>query len=138
MIELPIDAMIPQIITTLRGHSAMVLVAPPGAGKTTRVPPAIAARGAAFGGASQPDHVAARRVAARAAEARTHRAREWLEPLGGRWAITCGFEKRYGNETKIRILTEAILTRMLLADAALEGIGCVVLDEFPMSAQPAQ
>jgi ATP-dependent helicase HrpB len=126
MIPLPIDPILPQIAAAVRAHPAIVLVAPPGAGKTTRVPPAILP-------ALPHDNphvimLQPRRVAARAAAGRIAEEHGWA--LGAEVGYHIRFEKRYGTGTRIRILTEAILTRMLLADPALEGIGCVILDEF--------
>jgi ATP-dependent helicase HrpB len=128
MIPLPIDSSLPEIVAAARAHRALVLVAEPGAGKTTRVPPAILQAGLL-----SPDHptlvmLQPRRVAARASAARIADEQGW--PLGGRVGYQVRFEKRIGPDTRLRVLTEGILTRQLLDDPFLEGIGCVILDEF--------
>jgi ATP-dependent helicase HrpB len=128
MIDLPIDSFLPAIAAAVRDHPALVLVAPPGAGKTTRVPPALL-RASAL----PPDHptllmLQPRRVAARASAERI--AHEQGFTLGHEVGYHIRFEKRYGPATRIRVLTEAILTRMLLDDPYLETVGAVILDEF--------
>ena len=128
MIALPIDASLPEITAALRGHPSLVLVAAPGAGKTTRVPPALIKAGILAKDHPHLIMLQPRRVAARAAAARIADEQSWQ--LGQEVGYHIRFEKRYGPQTRIRILTEAILTRMLLADPALEGVGCVILDEF--------
>jgi len=106
----------------------MVLVAPPGAGKTTRVPPAILE--AALLDREHPNLVMLqpRRVAARASAARIADEQGWT--LGGRVGFQVRFERRIGPETRLKVFTEGILTRQLLDDPFLEGVGCVILDEF--------
>ena len=125
---LPIDAFLPQIVTTMRTHPAAVLIAPPGAGKTTRVPPALIEAGILSKDAPNLIMLQPRRVAARASAQRIAEENGWQ--LGNEVGYHIRFEKRYGPHTRIRILTEAILTRMLLDDPYLETIGCVILDEF--------
>jgi len=124
--ELPIDEQLERICGELRARGALVLVAEPGAGKTTRVPPAIAERCLA------PDqHVLVlepRRVAARAAARRI--AAERGESVGGFAGYQVRFERRIGARTRVRVLTEGILARLLQADPALSGTGAVVIDEF--------
>jgi ATP-dependent helicase HrpB len=127
MIELPIDASLPRIIEELSQRS-LVLVAPPGSGKTTRVPAAILRAGLLAA-----DHPAAivlqpRRVAARAAAARIAEEQGWS--LGGQVGYQVRFERRLTPQTRLRFLTEGILTQQLLADPFLETIGAVILDEF--------
>jgi ATP-dependent helicase HrpB len=127
MTELPIDASLPRIIEALSGRAAVV-VAPPGSGKTTRVPPAILDAGLV-----SPSHPAAivlqpRRVAARAAAARIAWERGWA--LGEEVGYHVRFDRRISRKTRLRFLTEGILTRQLLADPFLEGVGAVILDEF--------
>lgn len=128
MNPLPIDALIPEIIASLRGQRSLVLVAPPGAGKTTRVPPAILRAGLLT--QAQPALVLLqpRRVAARASAARI--AAEQGGDLGREVGYQVRFERRIGPETRLRVVTEGILTRQILADPFLEGVGAVVLDEF--------
>jgi len=125
---LPIDPLLPAVVAAIRGHRALVLVAEPGAGKTTRVPPAILRAGLLT-----TDHPALvllqpRRVAARAAAARIAEENGWA--VGREVGYQVRFERRIGPETRLRVVTEGILTRQLLADPFLEGVGAVVLDEF--------
>ncbi len=128
MTPLPIDAHLDAITTALRAHRALVLVAEPGAGKTTRVPPAIVRAGLLS--KEQPNLVMLqpRRIAARAAAARIAEENGWT--LGEQVGYQVRFEKRITARTRLRVVTEAILTRQLLDDPSLDGIGCVVLDEF--------
>ncbi len=128
MLPLPIDALLPEISEKLRTGISLVLVAPPGAGKTTRVPPAIIRENLLSKEHPHLIMLQPRRVAARASAERIAAEQNWT--LGREVGYHIRFEKRYTAQTRIRVLTEAILTRMLLADAALEGIGCVILDEF--------
>jgi len=128
MNPLPIDASLADLVASAREHRSLVLVAPPGAGKTTRVPVALVQ-----GGVLSPDHPALvllqpRRVAARAAADRIAEENGWT--LGNEVGYQIRFERKYGPTTKIRVLTEGILTRRLIADPFLEGIGAVILDEF--------
>ena len=128
MVPLPIDAFLPEITARLRESRALVLVAEPGAGKTTRVPPAVLRAGLL--GADHPNVVMLqpRRVAARASAQRIAEENGW--ELGGEVGYHVRFDKRIGPRTRLRVLTEGILTRQLLDDPFLEGVGAVVLDEF--------
>lgn len=128
MTALPIDQHIGQIVQTLRARRSLVLIAEPGAGKTTRVPPAIVRAGVL--GSQHPNVVMLqpRRVAARAAAARI--AQEDGSQVGEFAGYQIRFERRIGPDTRVRVLTEGILTRQLLDDPSLSGVGCVVLDEF--------
>src|SRR5688572_17243763 len=128
MIPLPIDEVLPEVAAALKASRSLVLVAPPGAGKTTRVPPAVLKAGVI-----NPDHpnlvmLQPRRVAARASAQRIAEEQGW--DLGREVGYHIRFEKRIGNHTRLRVLTEGILSRQLLADPFLEGVGCVILDEF--------
>jgi len=126
MDPLPIDGLLPEIAASLRDEPALVLEAPPGAGKTTRVPRAILEAGLA--GEGEVVVLEPRRLAARLA------ARRVAEELGERPGHTVGWQVRFedvtGPATRIRYVTEALLTRRLLAAPALPGVGAVVLDEF--------
>jgi HrpA-like RNA helicase len=125
-IPLPIDPVLPDLLDRMRREQAVVLVAPPGAGKTTRVPPALLGAGTLVRGQVvllQPRRMAARAVARRMAEERG-------EPLGRTVGYRVRFEDCTSAETRILVVTEGILTRRLLADPLLEGVGCVILDEF--------
>ncbi|MCE5228784.1 ATP-dependent helicase HrpB [bacterium] len=126
LLPLPIDPIVPDIVVALQTRRAAVVVAPPGAGKTTRIPPALL--GAVHAPHDQVLVLQPRRVAARAAAARIADERGWRvgEEVG--WQVR--FENRCGPRTRLRVLTEGILTRRLQDDQLLEGVGCVVLDEF--------
>ncbi len=126
MIPLSIDPLLPSLLAAARAHPALILLAPPGAGKTTRVPPALLP----ILPREHPNLIMLqpRRVAARAAAQRIADEQGWQ--LGRQVGYHIRFEKRYASATRIRILTEAILTRMLLADPTLDTIGAVILDEF--------
>ncbi len=120
---LPVDEVIPEIVAAVRAARAAVVVAPPGAGKTTRVPPALLD---AVGGrivVLEP-----RRVAARAA------ARRMADEAGGRLGDRVGYRIRLDRvesaRTRILVVTEGVLVRMLHDDPLAEGIGAVVVDEF--------
>src|ERR1700674_5824414 len=128
MTPLPIDPQIPEILARLRQHRRLVLVAPPGAGKTTRVPVAVVKAGLLA-----QDHPALvllqpRRVSARAAASRIAEENEWT--IGAEVGYHIRFERRIGPTTRLRVVTEGILNRQLIADPFLAGVGAVVLDEF--------
>lgn len=123
---LPIDSVMPELKEALRARSGAVLVAPPGAGKTTRVPlalldePWLAERRILM--------LEPRRLAARAA------ARFMADSLGEATGETVGYrvrlDSKVGPRTRIEVVTEGVLTRLLQADPALEGVGLVIFDEF--------
>ncbi len=121
--KLPIDDLLPAIAESLHKHPNLVIEAPPGAGKTTRVPPALLSlvRGQVL--VLEP-----RRLAARLAARRT------AQELGERVGDTVGYQVRFeevaGARTRLRFLTEGILTRRLISDPRLAGVDVVVLDEF--------
>lgn len=123
---LPIDPFLPALAARLRERGTAVLVAPPGAGKTTRVPRALLDGGFLSGGVLwvlQP-----RRVAARAAARRI--AAELGEPVGERSGYQVRDEGARSPRTRVLVVTEGILTRRLLEDPSLPGIAAVMLDEF--------
>jgi ATP-dependent helicase HrpB len=128
MTPLPIDAHLPEIVRRLQESKSLIIVAEPGAGKTTRVPPAILQ--AEILSAEHPNIVMLqpRRVAARAAANRIAEENKW--EIGGQVGYQIRFEKRIGKNTRLRVLTEGILTRQMLNDPFLEGVGAVILDEF--------
>jgi ATP-dependent helicase HrpB len=128
MTPLPIDEFLPEIVRAAGTARSVVLVAPPGAGKTTRVPPAILA--ANLLAADHPTLVMLqpRRVAARAAAARIAEENNWQ--LGRQVGYHVRFERRLSASTRLRVLTEGILTRQLMDDPFLDGVGAVILDEF--------
>ncbi len=123
---LPIDPFLPRLLDALRTSGALVLQAEPGAGKTTRVPIALLDAGLSGQGevlVLQPRRLAARLAARRVAEERGER-------LGQTVGYQVRFEEVAGPSTRLRFVTEGILTRRLLADPILAGVGAVVLDEF--------
>ena len=123
---LPIDDVLAPLRAALAVHSSVVLQAPPGAGKTTRVP--LAVREEAWLGDRRIVMLEPRRLAARAA------ARYMASALGQPVGATVGFrtrgETRVGPRTRIEVVTEGVLTRMLHHDASLEHVGMLVFDEF--------
>jgi ATP-dependent helicase HrpB len=122
---LPVDAVVPELLAALTGPGVAVLRAPPGSGKTTRVPLVVAA---APGVAGRVVVLEPRRVAARAAARRM--AATLGEPVGGRVGYRIRQERVVGPATRIEVVTEGILTRMLQADPSLPGVDAVVFDEF--------
>ena len=126
MQSLPIDPLLPEIIARLRQSPNIVLEAPPGAGKTTRVPPALL--DAKITGDSEMLELEPRRLAARMARApRRRRARRRLGETVG---YQVRFEEVASAKTRLRFLTEGVLTRRLLTDPTLKNVGVVALDEF--------
>jgi ATP-dependent helicase HrpB len=120
---LPVESVLPQLLRALSEHGVAVLEAPPGTGKTTRVPVAVAD---VFPG--QTWVLEPRRIAARAAATRVSAERG--EPVGAHVGYAMRFERCAGPGTRVLYVTEAMLTRRLVEDPALDGIGAVILDEF--------
>src|SRR6059058_1854915 len=118
---LPIDAHVAEIAAHVRAHRSAVIVAPPGAGKTTRIPPALAEIGRTI--LLQPRRVAARALARRIAQERGWRIGEEIG-----WQIR--FERRFSERTRLLVATEGILTARLQSDPLLSDFRVVVLDEF--------
>jgi ATP-dependent helicase HrpB len=120
--SLPIETLLPDIVASLRREPNLVIEASPGAGKTTRVPPALLALG------GDVLVLEPRRLAARMA------ARRVAQELGERVGETVGFQVRFeevaGPKTRLRFLTEGVLTRRMMSDPDLKGVGTVILDEF--------
>ena len=127
MDQLPIDSSLPQIIERLAEPIAGAGRAP-GSGKTTRVPPAILRSGLLSAEYPSVIVLQPRRVAARASAARIADEQGWT--LGEEVGYQVRFERRLSRQTRLRFLTEGILTRQLLADPFLETVGAVILDEF--------
>src|SRR5579859_6401051 len=126
MQPLPIDPLLPEIVASLRAHPTLVLEAPPGAGKTTRVPRALLDAGMAEHGeivVLEPRRLATRMAARRVAD-----------ELGETPGATVGYQVRFedvsGPRTRVRFVTEGVLGRRLLSSPELEGVAVVVLDEF--------
>jgi len=122
----PIDPLLPDIARSLAVHPRLVLEAPPGAGKTTRVPPALLDAGWLDGGRIV--MLEPRRVAARAAAG--FMASQLGEPVGETIGYRIRFENRTSARTRIEVVTEGILTRMIQDDPLLEGVGALLFDEF--------
>jgi ATP-dependent helicase HrpB len=123
---LPIDPFLPALREALREHPRVVLQAPPGAGKTTRVP--LALLDAPWFAGQRIVLLEPRRLAARAAAYRL--AEQLDEEVGQTVGYRMRQETRVGQKTRIEVVTEGVLTRMLLDDPSLEGVGIVVFDEF--------
>ncbi|HEX2446299.1 MAG TPA: ATP-dependent helicase HrpB [Vicinamibacterales bacterium] len=118
---LPIDARLAEIAETVRARRALVLSAPPGAGKTTRVPPALAVDGPVI--VLQPRRVAARSIARRIADEQG-----WTLGREVGWHVR--FERKFGEATRVLVATEGILTARLQQDPLLSTFRTVILDEF--------
>jgi len=123
---LPIDPLLPEIRRQLESHHALVIQAPPGAGKTTRVPTALLE--AAWLKGRKLVMLEPRRLAARAAARRM--AAERGEQVGGTIGYRVRMETRVSRDTRIEIVTEGVLTRLLQEDPALSGYAAVIFDEF--------
>ncbi|HYC16645.1 MAG TPA: ATP-dependent helicase HrpB [Pseudolabrys sp.] len=123
---LPIDAALPELTAALAADNASVLVAPPGAGKTTRVP--LVLLDEPWAKEKKILVLEPRRLAARAAAARM------ASTLGERVGDTVGLRVRFGSKvgkrTRIEIVTEGVFTRLVLDDPSLNGIAVVIFDEF--------
>lgn len=123
---LPIDPLLPDLTASLGDRPNLVLQADPGAGKTTRVPPALLEAGLLGEGECwilEPRRLAARLAAARVAE-------ELGEPLGQTAGYAVRFEQKVSKATRLRFVTEGLLLRRMQGDPTLRGISAVVLDEF--------
>lgn len=123
---LPIDAALSDLLAALRASGAAVLRAPTGAGKTTRVPPALVETGLA--GTGLVLVLEPRRVAARAAARRM--ALEHGSPLGDTFGYQVRFDKKASARTRVLVVTPGVLLRRLHDDPFLEGVAAVVFDEF--------
>ena len=124
--QFPIDDVLAEIVATLAEHTGAVLQAPPGAGKTTRVPPALL--GASWLGDRKIIMLEPRRLAARAAA--TFMAQQMGEAVGQTVGYRIRFDTRVSARTRIEVVTEGVLTRILQSDPALEEYGVVIFDEF--------
>ena len=123
---LPIDAVLDDLSRTLEAHNVAVLVAPPGAGKTTRVP--LALLDAPWARGKKIIVLEPRRIAARASADRM------AKSLGERTGETVGYRVRFGSKisrtTRIEVVTEGIFTRQILDDPELSGVAAILFDEF--------
>jgi ATP-dependent RNA helicase HrpB len=126
MDSLPVDEALPRLKQALQSHNAAVLVAPPGAGKTTRVP--LALLNAPWLGGRKVVMQEPRRLAARAA------ARRMAATLGEQVGETVGYRVRFdtkvGPRTRIEVVTDGLFLRLLQDDPSLDGVGCVIFDEL--------
>jgi ATP-dependent helicase HrpB len=122
-LALPVDAILPEILDSLKRSPNLVIEAPPGAGKTTRVPPALLEIVSGEVVVLEPRRIAARLAARRVAW-------ELGEQVGQTVGYQVRFEEAVGPKTRVRFVTEGILTRRLLSDPGLRGVAAVVLDEF--------
>ncbi len=121
--SVPVDAILPEVLASL-GHSPnLIIEASPGAGKTTRVPPAILNSVAGEVIVLEPRRIAARMAARRVAS-------EMGEQLGQTVGYQIRFDEVSGPHTRLRFITEGVLTRRLISDPYLKGVAAVILDEF--------
>lgn len=128
---LPIDEILPELIDRLRSHKRLVLKADPGAGKTTRVPPAMLDAGLAELAHGKPGQIVVlqpRRIAARSAAARISEERGTA--IGQEIGYQVRNESRASKNTRILICTEGVFIRRLQDDPLLDGIAAVLFDEF--------
>jgi len=124
--DLPITEVIPEIQEKLKGNNTVILNAPPGAGKSTLLPLALYELGILEGQKIimlEPRRLAAKTIAIRLADLLG-------ETVGETIGYRIRFESKISKDTKIEIVTEGILTRMLQTDNALEGVGMVIFDEY--------
>lgn len=124
--SLPIDSVLPELCSALKSGTNAVLQAPPGAGKTTKVP--LALLDAAWRGDQKIIMLEPRRLAARAAARRM--AHILGDTVGGRVGYRVRFDSKVSDQTKIEVVTEGILVRMIQDDPELSGVGAVIFDEF--------
>jgi ATP-dependent helicase HrpB len=125
-LSLPIDEALPRLTSALAGQATAVLVAPPGAGKTTRVP--LVLMGEPWARSAKILVLEPRRLAARAA------AERMAATLGEKVGETVGYRVRFGSKvsraTRVEVVTEGIFTRMIVDDPSLDGVAAVLFDEF--------
>ncbi|HEX3866868.1 MAG TPA: ATP-dependent helicase HrpB [Gemmatimonadaceae bacterium] len=126
MARLPVDLILPEIVRALESHRSLVIQAPPGAGKTTRVPPALL-------GANWLDRrivlmLEPRRLATRSAASFMAAMRG--ESVGGTVGYRMRGESRVGPKTRIEVVTEGVLVRRIQRDPTLDDVGAILFDEF--------
>lgn len=129
MTDLPIEPLLPEIAATLRARRRLILGAPPGAGKTTRVPLALA--GLIPGFEALPGKIIMlepRRIAARMAA--TRMAATLGEKLGGRIGLSTRIDRQVSKDTIVEVITDGLFTRRVLTDPELSGVSAVIFDEI--------
>ena len=126
MPKTPIETILPELLAALEARNVAVLQAPPGAGKTTRVP--IALLKAPFCAGSRIVMLEPRRLAA--VNAARYMARSLGEEVGQTVGYSIRFDRKVSSKTRIEVVTEGILARRLQSDPLLEGVGAVIFDEF--------
>jgi len=126
MAPLPIEPLLPRIVASLAQRPSLVLQAPPGAGKTTRVPLALAA--APWIGGGKVLVLEPRRLATRLAA--RHMAAGLGEAVGDTVGYRVRLDSRVGPRTRLELVTDGLFLRQIQADPALAGVGCLVFDEF--------
>lgn len=124
--DVPITPLLPKLLQTLAEQETVILQAPPGAGKTTRVP--LALLQAEFLAGKTILMLEPRRLAA--SNAARYMAKQLAEPVGKRVGFTIRYQRKVSAETRIEVVTEGILTRRLQQDPELNGVGLVIFDEF--------
>lgn len=125
-LNLPINAVLAQLLDTVAAHSKCILQAPPGAGKTTQVPMALLTQPWLAGKKIlllEPRRLAVRTVAQRLAE-------QLHEPVGQQVGYRMRLDTKVSSETRIEVVTEGVLLRQLRADPSLSDIGIIIFDEF--------
>lgn len=123
---LPIEQVLPELIRTLEQHTTVLLQAPPGAGKTTRVPMAL--KDVSWRDGRKILMLEPRRLAARSAAA--YMARQLGEKPGQTVGYRTRLDTRIGADTIIEVVTEGILTRLIQGDPLLEDYAAILFDEF--------
>ncbi len=125
-VPLPVDSILPSLCSALTAGNSAVLVAPPGAGKTTRVP--IVLMGEDWAGKGKIIVLEPRRLAARAAAERM----AWSlgEQVGGTVGLRARLQSRIGPRTRIEVVTEGVFARMIVDDPSLDGVAAVLFDEY--------
>ena len=126
MDHLPVDDVLSELLKGLEEHASALLIAPPGAGKSTRVPPAVLSSdwiGEGRVWMLQPRRAAAKLVAQRIAS-------EMGVQLGQEVGYSVRFESKRSEKTRIEVLTEGLMTRRMQSDPFLEGVSVVIFDEF--------
>ncbi|HEY6950931.1 MAG TPA: DEAD/DEAH box helicase, partial [Bacteroidota bacterium] len=126
LLSYPVDSVIPELLRHLESSNTVILSAPPGAGKTTRVPIALLHSGILQSGKIlmlEPRRLAARRSA-------EFMASQLKESVGGTIGYRIRGENKTGTSTSIEVLTEGILTKMIRKEPDLPGVGMVIFDEF--------